>query len=118
MASFQIETWLPPERGDLSVVRLDGSLDASSIERVEKALQGLPPERPLVLVNCRKLKFISSSGLGLFLETHGRLEGQGGKVIFTEVVQPEVHDAMNLLGFFDVFDTAESEAEGLKKGKH
>lgn len=113
-SSLTIETLLPAERPDVAILRLKGSLDEISVDYTENTLKQLPPERRLLIVNCGKLRFMSNSGMGLFVETLGRLEGQGGRIVFAEVAEPEVQDGMSVMGFYDVFEFFSSEQEALK----
>lgn len=116
MPDFDAEVFLPSSRPDLAVLRLSGNLDAYSIPDLEKKIQGLVKDhRCHLVVNCEKLKFLSSPGLGLFLGTLGEVEKVGGSVVFAKVTQPEVHDAMTLLGFFDVFPLCNEEWEAVQK---
>ncbi len=117
MADFKVEVDLPATRGDLAVVRLSGTLDSFSLQELEKTLQDLinKENRHHLVVNCQKLRFISSSGMGLFLGTLGEVEKLGGSVSFVQVTEPEVHDAMSLLGFFDVFPVFDQEIEAIQK---
>ncbi len=116
MADFHCEVHLPELRPEVAVLRISGSLDAYALPDLEKTLQELIREKHChVVVNCEKLRFISSSGMGLFLGTLGEVEKQGGSVSFVQVTQPEVHDAMSLLGFFEVFPVFDREAEAIQK---
>lgn len=115
MPDFQCETYLPPKAAEVAVLRLSGNLDSYSLPELEKNIKKLVAEgRTKLVVNFHKLKFLSSPGMGLFLGTLGELDKKSGKIVFAEVMQPEVHDAMNLLGFFDVFRLYEQEAEAIQ----
>lgn len=116
MADFNVEVQRPATRNDLAVLRLDGTLDAFSIPELEKTVQGLLQEKRVHLViNCEKLKFISSAGMGLFLGALGEVEKRGGSISFARVCQPEVHDAMSLLGFFEVFPLFDEEGQAIQR---
>jgi anti-sigma B factor antagonist len=118
MAHFNAEIFMPPGNADVAVLRLEGSLDAYSLPDLEKKMkQAIAEERHRIIVNCKKLKFLSSPGMGFFLGTLGELEKKGGSIVFVEISQPEVHDAMNLLGFFDVFSVFNDEKEALEKSE-
>lgn len=118
MPEFDAEIFLPSGRTDLAVLRLAGNLDTYSVADLEKKIQGLiQDKRYHIVVNCQKLKFLSSPGMGLFLGTLGEVEKQGGSICFAKISQPEVHDAMSLLGFFDVFPVFEEEWEAVQKSQ-
>lgn len=116
MPDFDTEVFLPEAQTDMAILRLSGSLDSYSLPSLEKKIHQLIHEenKTRVVVNCSKLKFISSPGMGLFLGSLGDLEKRGGRIVFSNVVQPEVHDAMSLLGFFDVFPFFDEEREAMR----
>lgn len=119
MNEFNVEVHLPATRPDVAVIRLSGSLDAVSITELEKTFQELiQDKRRHLVVNCQKLRFVSSSGMGLFLGLLGEVEKQGGSLSFAQIAEPEVHDAMSLLGFFDVFPVYDQEIEAVQKSQH
>lgn len=116
MRDFNCEVHLPATSKELAVLRLAGVLDSYSLPDLEKTLQDLMRDnRCRIVVNCERLRFISSAGMGLFLGTLGEVEKQGGSLSFAQVTQPEVHDAMSLLGFFEVFPVFDQETEAIKK---
>ncbi len=117
MSDFNLEVHLPATRSDAAIIRLTGSLDSLSMADLEKTLRQLVQEKRLhIIVSCQRLKFVSSAGMGLFLGILGEIEKQGGSLSFAQIAQPEVHDAMSLLGLFDVFPVFDQEADALKKG--
>ncbi len=116
MADFDIEVVYPKERPDVAILRLAGSLDTYGVPTLEKKFEEVLEKKCRNLViNCQKLKFLSSPGMGLFLGTLSEVEKQGGSLVFAKVSQPEVHDAMGLLGFFEIFPVCEDEAEAVLK---
>ena len=55
-------------KGDISILYLDGFLDAHTSSELEKAFEKLISEkRHNVVVNFQKLSYISSAGLGVFM---------------------------------------------------
>jgi len=115
MSEFKVDIHLPPSRADAAVIRLSGTLDTYCLGELEKTFENLIREnRNHLIVNCEQLKFISSAGMGLFLGTLGEVEKDGGTLCFAKVSEPEVHDAMSLLGFFDVFKIFENEEEAIR----
>ncbi len=116
MSHFDVEVLFSENQPQKAVLRLTGSLDAFALSQVEKRIQTLirDEQKIKLVVDCGKLKFISSPGLGLFLGTLNEVEKRGGKLIFSQVVNPEVNDAMDCLGFFDIFKTYPTEEEAYK----
>lgn len=116
--NFEAEVFFPAGHAEVAVLRLNGSLDTYSVSDLEKKIQGLLQEnRRHIVVNCQKLRFLSSPGLGLFLGTLGELEKKGGSLSFAKISEPEVHDAMSLLGFFDIFPVFNEEWEAIQKSQ-
>ena len=113
MAHFDVEVLCADSQPEKAVLRLIGSLDAFALSQIEKRIQSLIRDEHKIklVVDCGKLKFISSPGLGLFLGTLNELEKRGGKLVFSQVTHPDVNDAMSCLGFFDIFKSYDSEEE-------
>lgn len=59
---------------DNGVVRLTGRLDAAESDRALRVLRAI--DMPLTL-DCSKLDYISSAGIGVFIETYKRLHASG-----------------------------------------
>lgn len=88
---------------DGQVLALEGTIDASNVIEFEKQLVadvGLVPQR--WVLDCRKLEFISSAGIGVFLALQGRLEAGQGGVDFVNV-PPEVLRTFEILGLDRIF---------------
>ncbi len=116
MAEFNVEVDTLKTQSNLAILRLSGSLDSYSVGQLEKVFSELMTDQKIhLVVNCQKIKFISSAGIGLFLGTLSELEKQGGSLCLAEVVSPEVRDVMSVLGLFDVFRVFEQETEALRK---
>ncbi len=116
MKHFDIEIFLPDNSPHIAILRLSGSLDAFSIGDLEKKIgELLEGQRKDLVINLKNLKFLSSPAMGLFLGTLGELEKRNGTLRLVEITNPEVHDAMNLLGLFEVFPVHASESEALSK---
>ncbi|QQR79531.1 MAG: STAS domain-containing protein [Deltaproteobacteria bacterium] len=116
MSHFDVEVLFSENQPSKAVLRLVGSLDAFALSQIEKRIQTLirDEQKIKLVVDCGKLKFISSPGLGLFLGTLNELEKRGGKLIFSQVIHPDVNDAMSCLGFFDIFQAYNSEEEAYR----
>lgn len=84
--------------GNTIVIRLDGELDASSSVLLDEEL--LKPEIMKfnkVLVDCEKLNYISSAGLGVFISHLQRFEDSQIKLIFFNM-QDKVKNVFEILG--------------------
>lgn len=71
------------EAGEAAVVRVEGKLDSSSLdrfmERMERVLRGGPT--PTVILDLAQCSFISSAGLGCILRARAKLGGEGRLII-------------------------------------
>ena len=96
--------------GDVSVLALTGELDAHTAAELEAALQkSLDDGRPKIVVDCERLAYISSAGLGVFMAYVEDARDRGGDIRIA-ALQPKVFTVFDLLGFpllFDITDTVD-----------
>ena len=72
------------EKGDLDILRLDGSLDAYSFPRLETTLSQLQEnERNRVILDCSSLEYVSSAALGALI-------GFAGARVIKETIQQDL----------------------------
>jgi len=69
---------------DPSTVVLSGRFDASQAEKAEAVLDNVSGHTTL---DCRKLDYISSAGIGVILATYKRLDESGATLSMTHVNQ-------------------------------
>jgi anti-sigma B factor antagonist len=84
--------------GNTIIIRLDGELDASSSVLLDEEL--LKPDIMnfnKVLVDCERLNYISSAGLGVFISHLQRFEDSQIKLIFFNM-QDKVKNVFEILG--------------------
>jgi anti-sigma B factor antagonist len=83
-------------------VVLAGRFDAAQVETAKNFFQTVSEGRTL---DCAKLDYISSAGLGVLLATQKRLSdrGQGLKLIN---VNGHIRDVLHLSGFDQIFEIA------------
>ncbi len=92
--------------GDIMVIQADGGLNAQTadafVESIEKLVDaGLEK----LIIDCSKLEFISSYGLGVLVRLHTRMSKQGGDVKIASVkgVIVEVMRLTRLTSFFEIY---------------
>ena len=69
------------DRGDQTIVTLEGSFDALSTPRVRSTLDALVTDkRPDVAMDLSSLRSIDSSGVGAVVSLYKRVRAQGGRV--------------------------------------
>jgi anti-sigma B factor antagonist len=85
--------------GEKGEVLLDGRLDASQTAKAKELLAGVTGSR---VVDCRKLEYISSAGLGVLLMTQKRLKAAGGELSLINV-NHHIRDVFRYSGLDQVF---------------
>lgn len=90
----------------ISVLALDGFLDAHTAPAFEEAIEKeVAAGRNRIVVNCEKLAYISSAGLGVFMTFIEEIREAGGDIKICSVV-PKVLQVFEILGFNSLFDIA------------
>jgi anti-sigma B factor antagonist len=88
-----------------------GELDANSSLDMHRVIQQhLAAGNRRFVIDCSKLEYISSAGLGVFLSFTEELEKEAGKFIFCSL-NPKVLDVFQLLGLDHVFTIVNSNQE-------
>lgn len=92
------------ERGDLNVLRLEGSLDAYSFPRLETALNTLrDQERSRVILDCEELDYVSSAALGALIGFARRAREREGDLKLSRL-SPKILNIVELLGFHKILE--------------
>ena len=101
-------------RGDVAVITVDGFLDAHTAPQFEQALQQeIADGRVKLVVDCPKLTYISSAGLGVFMGFIEEVREQGGDIKVSGLT-PKVRQVFEILGFetiFELFDNVQGALE-------
>jgi anti-sigma B factor antagonist len=90
---------------------LDGELDASSSVLLDTELT--KPEvldYRKVLIDCQRLNYISSAGLGVFISHLQRFQDANVKLVFFNM-QEKVHNVFEILGLDALMTIVPSQAE-------
>jgi anti-sigma B factor antagonist len=89
---------------ELTVLALDGFLDAHTAPEFEKAIQSEIDNGHLqLIVDCAKLTYISSAGLGVFMGFIEELRERGGDIKICGLT-PKVEQVFEILGFNALYD--------------
>jgi len=88
------------EGGEGGPVVMSGRLDATQAGVAQSFLDRLGG---VVTVDCARLEYLSSAGLGVLLKTHKRLLGAGGKLRLTEVSR-HLQDIFSYSGFDQILE--------------
>jgi anti-sigma B factor antagonist len=89
---------------ELSVLALEGYLDAHTAPEFEKAVQAeFEAGRVRLVVECSRLTYISSAGLGVFMSFIEEIREAGGDIKICGL-SPKVFQVFDILGFSALFD--------------
>jgi anti-sigma B factor antagonist len=101
--------------GDLSVLSLEGYLDAHTAPQFEKAIQDeIDAGRVRLIVDGAQLKYISSAGLGVFMSFIEEIRDKGGDIKICSLV-PKVRQIFDILGFHAIYDMVESRPAAVQR---
>lgn len=106
-SKFQIEQ---TEQGGVRVLALDGFLDAHTAPQFEKVIEeNLKQGRVRLVVDCGRLTYISSAGLGVFMSFLEEIREQGGD-LKVAALDDNVYQVFDVLGFPALLDIQPSVA--------
>lgn len=92
--------------GDVSVIKLNGYLDAHTAPKLEHKLNELTSKgKYKILVDFKELTYISSAGLGVFMGSIEQCREHGGDIKMCQM-QENVYTIFDLLGFPMLYDIA------------
>lgn len=101
----------------VSVLNLDGYLDAHTAPKFEESLRTLIEEgRFQIVVNCSKLAYISSAGLGVFMGFIEDVRSNSGDIKMSNMSE-KVFKIFDLLGFPSLYEIVDDESEAVGKFK-
>lgn len=95
------------ERDGVTVITLEGFLDAHTAPQFEESVQTqIETGHVKIAVDCSKLTYISSAGLGVFMSFIEEVREREGDIKICGLV-PKVKHTFEILGFQDLFDLLE-----------
>src|SRR5262245_34152303 len=108
---FAIQTSL---ENDLSIVALEGFVDAHTAPQFEDAIQKAVDSGSVrIVVDCEKLNYISSAGLGVFMSFIEEVRDRGGDIKICGLT-PKVRHTFEILGFQDIFEMLDDQQTALR----
>jgi len=88
--------------------QLIGRLDTAVSQEVATAVQPVIEQaNKTIVLDCKELSYISSSGLRIFLTIRKAAAGKGGKVIVRDI-NNEIRQVFMMTGFLNLFEIQES----------
>ncbi|MBL8169449.1 MAG: STAS domain-containing protein [Acidobacteria bacterium] len=102
------------QQDDVSVITLEGFVDAHTAPQFENAIQqAVDAGRIRIVVNCEKLNYISSAGLGVFMSFIEEVRERGGDIKICGLV-PKVKHTFEILGFQDIFEMLDDQPTAVR----
>lgn len=112
MSSFNIRS---RNIDEFDILDLDGELDAHTATHLEDSLKELiSANRQKIIVNCGRLEYISSAGLGVFMAYIEDVRSLGGDIKLTNM-SSKVYNVFDLLGFPTLYDILDDEKDAIEK---
>lgn len=88
---------------NFAVIRLDGAVDAHTAPQFEDAVQKvIDDQQNYIVVDCTKLTYISSAGLGVFMGFVEEVRDAGGDIKICGLSE-KVKQPFEILGFESLF---------------
>ena len=98
----------------ISIIILEGFVDAHTAPQFENAVQAeIDAGRHRIIVNCEKLNYISSAGLGVFMSFIEELRERDGDLKICGLV-PKVKHTFEILGFQDIFEMLDDQPTAMR----
>lgn len=99
--------------GDYSILNILGRVDTVHASELEKEVNHLfNSGETNVILNCKGINYISSSGLRIFLVAQKRTLAIKGKLYLCEM-QPAIKEIFRISGFWNLFKICETQEEVL-----
>ncbi len=97
--------------GDITILALNGFLDAHTAPEFEKVIQEeFDAGRVRLIAECGELTYISSAGLGVFMSFIEDIRAAGGDLKICNLT-PKVAQVFEILGFNSIFDMVPTVAD-------
>ena len=86
------------------IATLSGELDTAAAQETEVALRPLLDSKGKeIVLDCKELEYISSSGLRVLLSILKQAQSVGSRVVLKDVNEV-IRDVLNISGFISIFD--------------
>ena len=102
----------------MTVLILNGFIDRHTIELVDKTLKGLlEKNRSKIVVDCAELTYISSNGMGVFIQLReqGPRAGRRHTLCSMRDIAKTVITMLGLHRLFEVFEQRDAAVESFKR---
>lgn len=98
-----MEVKIAKQNGE-TIVQLIGRLDTPASPEVEKNLEPVHEDATgTIILDCKELEYISSSGLRIFLSLRKSAAAKGGRVIVKDI-NNDIRQVFMMTGFLNIFE--------------
>lgn len=110
--SFQVAI---SDIGAVRVMSIEGYLDAHTAPSFESSIENeIRSGKIRLVVDCARLTYISSAGLGVFMSFLEEVREQGGDIKLAAIT-PKVFQVFDVLGFPKLFDITPAVKEAVEQ---
>ena len=95
---------------DIFTIYVIGEVDASSSIHLDESINEATTKYKKIIVNCEKLEYISSAGLGVFMSYINDLEDKGIKLVIFGLSEKVLH-VFQILGLDQLLKITSNEEE-------
>lgn len=105
------------QKDEAKVLYLNGFINAHTVQDFEKSIQSVLAERNYrILINCKELEYINSSGLGVLMGVIEEIQENSGFLYLSDM-NDTVYNIFDTLGFTHLFKVFDAEVEALNSLK-
>ncbi len=101
------------KKNEILIIRIDGEIDASSSIHLDNELGKAMNESKKILIDCEKLDYISSAGLGVFMSYIHDMEEKKIKMVLFGMSN-KVKNVFQILGLDQLLKIVETSEEANK----
>lgn len=96
------------KENSIVTVSLIGRLDTPAAQEIAPEMNALPIEKGgTIVLDCKELSYISSSGLRIFLGLRKAASEKGGKIIVADI-NDDIRNVFMMTGFLNLFEVQET----------
>ena len=101
------------KKGEVVILSINGRLDSTNYLEFEKKLTRIIEKNEKnILVDCRQLGYVSSSGLRIFLMGLKKMNSVQGKFLIC-ALQDSIKEIFSISGFTSIFSIYDTQEEAL-----
>ena len=101
------------QKDGVKVLYINGYINAHTVQDFEKSIQSVLDEKTFrILINCKELEYINSSGLGVLMGVIEEIQENDGFLYLSDMNET-VFNIFDTLGFTHLFKVFDAEVEAL-----